>query len=56
MPPPKKDIDIVIFGATGFTGQLVAEYFAEYVDWNKVCYAVAGRNGTKLVDVVGKSR
>ena len=31
-----KEFDIIIFGATGFTGGLVASYFASNVDINKV--------------------
>lgn len=40
--------DIVLFGATGFTGNLVAEYFAKNVDITKVKWAIAGRNSNKL--------
>lgn len=40
--------DIVIFGATGFTGNLVAEYFARNVSSKKVKWAIAGRNINKL--------
>lgn len=46
--------DIVIYGATGFTGQLVAEYFAAHVDPAEVRWAVSGRNRAKLMEV--KSR
>lgn len=41
-----RDLDVVIFGATGFTGRLVAEYIkntGEPVRW-----AIAGRNKEKL--------
>lgn len=41
-----RDLDLVIFGATGFTGRLVAEYIkstGEPVRW-----AIAGRNQAKL--------
>lgn len=46
-----KHFDIVIFGATGFTGQLVAEYFARNVPLTEVRWAIAGRNIQKLVAV-----
>lgn len=46
-----KHFDIVIFGATGFTGQLVAEYFARNVPLTEVRWAIAGRNLQKLVEV-----
>ncbi len=40
--------DIVLFGATGFTGNLVAEYFARHVSPKKIKWAIAGRNSNKL--------
>lgn len=45
-----KKFDIVLFGATGFTGQLVAEYLAEHAD-TAVSWAIAGRNQQKLENV-----
>jgi len=48
----EREFDVVIFGATGFTGKLVAEYFqAQYGSDSSVKWAVAGRNETKLSDV-----
>lgn len=41
-----RDFEIVVFGATGFTGRLVAEYLAGHPD--KPRWAVAGRNRDKL--------
>ncbi len=41
--------DVVIFGATGFTGGLVAEYFAEHVSLDRTPWAIAGRNREKLL-------
>ncbi len=43
-------LDIVIFGATGFTGGLTAEYLARHAD-KKLRWALAGRNRDKLVAV-----
>ncbi|TCN35798.1 short subunit dehydrogenase-like uncharacterized protein [Kribbella orskensis] len=45
----KKDrrYDVVIFGATGFTGALTAEYFAEHAPAD-LRWALAGRNQAKL--------
>ncbi len=40
-----KDIDIAIYGATGFTGQLIAEYLSEQ---GEAKFAIAGRNAKKL--------
>ena len=41
-----KDIDITIYGATGFTGQLCVKYF-QSLDL-KIKWAIAGRNLEKL--------
>ncbi|HEX9212042.1 MAG TPA: saccharopine dehydrogenase NADP-binding domain-containing protein [Bradyrhizobium sp.] len=44
--------DIVLYGATGFTGQLVAEYLAaQYGDDKKLRWAMAGRSRDKLASV-----
>src|SRR5689334_1731660 len=44
--------DIVVYGATGFTGQLVAEYLAtHYRDDRQLRWAMAGRNPDKLKSV-----
>ena len=48
----QREFDVVIFGATGFTGKLVAEYFqAEYGSDDSVSWAIAGRNESKLQQV-----
>jgi len=44
-----KEFDIIVWGASGFTGKLVAEYlFKKYGQANKVKWAIAGRNQSKL--------
>jgi len=43
----KRLYDIVLFGATGFTGQLTAEYLAQNAP-SGCRWALAGRNATKL--------
>ena len=44
--------DIVVYGATGFTGQLVAEYLAaHYRDDKRLKWAMAGRSLDKLKSV-----
>jgi short subunit dehydrogenase-like uncharacterized protein len=44
--------DIIVYGATGFTGQLVAEYFAtQYRDDTALKWAMAGRSLDKLKSV-----
>ena len=45
-----RDYDIVIFGATGFTGRLTAEYLAERLPAD-ARWAIAGRNAQKLEGV-----
>ena len=44
-----KDYDIVIYGATGFTGKLCAKYLSE--NTNDINWAIAGRNKEKLEEV-----
>jgi saccharopine dehydrogenase (NAD+, L-glutamate forming) len=48
--------DVVIFGATGFTGGLVAEYFARHVPRTTVRWAIAGRSPDKLRNLVERLR
>ncbi len=47
----KRTYDIVVFGATGFTGELVAAYLAEAMKREPVRWAIAGRNAEKLARV-----
>jgi short subunit dehydrogenase-like uncharacterized protein len=42
-----REYDVVLFGATGFTGGLTAEYLAEHA-LEGLCWALAGRNKAKL--------
>ncbi|MEJ6682347.1 MAG: saccharopine dehydrogenase NADP-binding domain-containing protein [SAR86 cluster bacterium] len=42
--------DVVIYGASGFTGRLVAEYMSQQYD-RSVNWAMAGRSATKLAAV-----
>ena len=49
---PSSKFDIIVYGATGFTGQLVAEYLAaHYKDDGNLKWAMAGRSREKLVSV-----
>jgi short subunit dehydrogenase-like uncharacterized protein len=45
--------DIVIYGATGFTGTQAAEYFDDHVR-GTLRWAIAGRNAAKLNDLRGE--
>ena len=48
--PADRDYDLVLFGATGFTGELTAAYLAEHAPAG--CrWALAGRNAAKLEEV-----
>lgn len=52
MSNTERDYDVVVWGATGFTGRLVAEYLAEkYGVAGPVRWAMAGRNAGKLGEV-----
>jgi short subunit dehydrogenase-like uncharacterized protein len=47
-----RDLDIVVFGATGFTGILVTEYLLrQYGIGKDVRWAIAGRSASKLAEV-----
>jgi len=49
MPDPR-ELDLVLFGATGFTGGLTADYLARHAP-DGLRWALAGRNQSKLEDV-----
>lgn len=44
--------DFIIFGATGFTGQYVAEEVSRIAEKEGITWAVAGRNASKLRKVL----
>lgn len=49
----ERQFDIVVIGASGFTGQLVVEYLAQHYTYDgPVRWAIAGRNRQKLDDVI----
>ncbi|NYT94587.1 trans-acting enoyl reductase family protein [Salinispora sp. H7-4] len=48
--PPERTYDLVLFGATGFTGSLTAEYLAQHAPPG-LRWALAGRNPDKLTAV-----
>ena len=50
----QKDIDIIIYGATGFTGKLCVKYF-QSLD-TTVTWAMAGRNLIKLEKVAKENQ
>lgn len=49
---PKAEFDIIVYGATGYTGRLVAEHLARrYGVGGEVKWAMAGRSAAKLAEV-----
>jgi short subunit dehydrogenase-like uncharacterized protein len=48
-----REFDIIVYGATGFTGRLVAEYLAAHYSGRKDApkWAMAGRSAAKLAEV-----
>ena len=49
----QREYDLVIWGATGFTGKLVTEYVANQYDQSNLKWAIAGRNRQKLEGIDG---
>ena len=47
----EKELDFVVYGATGFTGKLVVEYINSQYSFNEIKWAMAGRNLEKLAQV-----
>lgn len=43
-----REFDLIVYGATGFTGRLVAEYLAAHYGDGSLSWAMAGRSLTKL--------
>jgi short subunit dehydrogenase-like uncharacterized protein len=48
---PGRKYSIIVWGATGFTGKLVAEYLTVSAP-KDITFAIAGRNGAKLESIV----
>lgn len=48
-----RDLDIIVYGATGFTGRLVAEYFSQHYAGRPDApkWAMAGRSADKLAEI-----
>ena len=44
-----REFDVIVYGATGYTGRLVAEYLCqEYGNDSNLRWAMAGRSQSKL--------
>ena len=46
-----REFDIIIWGASGFTGRLVAEYLFNKYNSDSLKWAIAGRDETKLISI-----
>ncbi len=47
-----KEFDVIVYGASGYTGRLVAEYLSrQYADDKDLNWAMAGRSADKLAAV-----
>ncbi len=49
-----RPLDLILWGATGFTGQLVAEYLLKNAEGSDLRWALGGRNKDKLERVRGE--
>jgi short subunit dehydrogenase-like uncharacterized protein len=52
---PERDLDVVVFGATGVTGRRVAAYLAERAPVTGARWAAAARDAGKLADVLAEA-
>ena len=43
-----KEYDIIVYGATGFTGKIICEYLHNHEDIKQIKWAISGRNLSKL--------
>jgi short subunit dehydrogenase-like uncharacterized protein len=52
----RSEFDVIIFGATGYTGRLVAEHFSRnYRDASKLRWALGGRSPERLASVASET-
>jgi len=57
MESSDRDFDVIVWGATGFTGRLVAEYLAlTYGVGRQLRWAIAGRSADKLASIASMAR
>ena len=54
--PEERPYDLVLFGATGFTGRIAASYIASRAKEEAIRWAIAGRNERALEEVASKVR
>jgi len=51
---PDREFDLIVYGASGFTGRLVAEYLQNAYADTGLKWAMTGRNAEKLQTVAGE--
>ena len=51
-----REFDIIIYGASAYTGRLVAEYLQAEYGGSGLKWAMAGRNAEKLQTVAGEMK
>ena len=49
-----KKYDLIVFGATGFTGSLICEYLSNHKDIKNINWAISGRNKEALRNISNK--
>ena len=49
-----KKLDLIIWGATGFTGQLVSQYINKTYSTTNLKWGIAGRNKEKISSIANK--
>ena len=50
----EKIYDIIIWGASGFTGRLAVDYIYKNQNNSNLTWAVAGRNESKIKEIIDK--
>ena len=49
-----REYDLIIFGASGFTGKLISSYIASHKDTPNIKWAIAGRDRNKVTEIAEK--
>lgn len=50
----EKKYDIIVHGATGFTGGLICDYLSTHLDVKSIKWGISGRNNKKIEDIAKK--
>ncbi len=52
LPQKNREFDLIVFGASGFTGQFVVEEVARTAKTDSIKWAISGRSAQKLAQVL----